>query len=45
MEIDDTQKEAVLTCCRSSAQYAFFTVLNDLAGKVRYLKATKKREG
>lgn len=45
MEIDDTQKESVLACCRSSGQYDAFAVLNDLAGKVRYLKATTKREG
>ena len=40
MEIDDTQEEAVLSACRQSGRYASFEVLCDLAGKIRYLKAS-----
>ena len=41
MEIDDTQEELVAEACSRSGCYASFTVLRDLAGKVRYLKACK----
>ena len=41
MEIDDTQEEPVLAACSRSGRYASFTVLRDLAGKTRYLKACK----
>ncbi len=39
MEIDDTQEELVSEACASSGRYASYEVLQDLAGKVRYLKA------
>lgn len=39
MEIDDTQERPVLDACAASRRYASYTVLRDLAGKIRYLKA------
>ena len=42
MEIDDTQEELVLAACKQSGKWSKYTVLRDLAGKVRYLKAFKK---
>lgn len=40
MEIDDTQEALVLAACERSGRYASYEVLRDLAGKVRYLKAS-----
>ena len=39
LEIDDTQEQAVLSACQASGSYSTFSILKDLAGKVRYLKA------
>ncbi|MBP5750545.1 MAG: peptide chain release factor N(5)-glutamine methyltransferase, partial [Firmicutes bacterium] len=40
MEIDDTQEELVLDACAKTQRYVSYAILRDLAGKVRYLKAS-----
>ena len=40
MEIDDTQEESALAACKDSGKWSKYTVLRDLADKVRYLKAS-----